>query len=153
MSKPEPNPNPLAAKRHKARHYAMQALYQRYMAGAEPGVIEAEFRADYDFKKVDSKHFHTLLHAISADTETIDAQFSPYMVERALKELDPVEYALLRIGTYELMRCADVPYKVVISEAVNLARKFGATDSHKFINGVLDRVANALRPEEIIADG
>ena len=144
--------NPLAAKRHKARHYAMQALYQWHMAGASPGEIEAEFREEYDFRKVDGDYFHALLHDIPADIEGIEAAFAPYMVERSLEELDPIERALLRIATYELIERMDVPYKVVINEAVNLAKKFGATDSHKFINGVLDQVAHQLRSVEVTAD-
>jgi len=139
----------MRAKRHKARHYAMQALYQWHMAGAAPGDIEADFRAEYDFGKVDGEYFHTLLHGITSRVEEVEAAFSPCMVERALDELDPVERALLRIGAFELMERVDVPYKVVIDESVNLARKFGATDSHKFVNGVLDQVARRLRTVEI----
>jgi N utilization substance protein B len=143
--------NPLAAKRHKARHYAMQALYQWHMADAPINEIEAEFRTEYDFGKVDGEYFHTLLHEIPANLDDIEATFGPYMVDRSVEELTPVERALLRIGTYELMARIDVPWKVVINEAVNLAKKFGATDSHKFINGVLDQVAHQLRTVEIEA--
>jgi N utilization substance protein B len=144
--------NPLAARRHKARHYAVQALYQWYMAGASLDDIEAEFRADYDFEKVDGEYFHALLHEIPSQIDQIEAVFAPFMVERELEELDPIERALLRIGTFELMERIDVPYKVVINEAVNLAKKFGATDSHKFINGVLDQVAQQLRTAEVKAN-
>ena len=144
--------NPLAAKRHKARHYAMQALYQWHMAGADLGEIEAEFREDYDFGKVDGDYFHALLHDIPARLGDVEDAFAPYMVERSLDELDPIERALLRIGSFELMERIDVPYKVVINEAVNLAKKFGAADSHKFINGVLDQVAHKLRSVEVSAD-
>jgi N utilization substance protein B len=142
-------PNPLAAKRHKARHYAMQALYQWHMAGAPLNDIEAEFRAEYDFGKVDGEYFHALLHEIPARVDEIEAVFAPHMVDRSVEELGPVERALLRIGSYELMERIDVPYKVVINESVNLAKKFGATDSHKFVNGVLDQVARQLRTVEI----
>ena len=138
----------LIAKRHKARHYGMQALYQWAMAGTAPKDIEAEFRADYDFSKVDGEYFHALLHDIPAQLEEVEASFAPFMIDRSLEELDPIERALLRIGSFELKDRTDVPYKVVINEAVNLARKFGATDSHKFINGVLDRVARTLRAAE-----
>lgn len=144
-------PNPLAAKRHKARHYAMQALYQWHMAGSTLTDIEAEFRADYDFGKVDGEYFHTLLHEIPTQTDEIEACFAPYMVERTVDELDPIERALLRIGTFELQQRIDVPYKVVINEAVNLAKKFGAAESHKFVNGVLDQVARQTRSVEINA--
>ena len=144
--------NPLAARRHKARHYAMQALYQWHMAGATLADIEAEFRADYDFSKVDGEYFHTLLHEIPAALDTVEDAFAPFMVERALDELDPIERALLRIGSYELIERIDVPYKVVINEAVNLAKKFGASESHKFINGVLDQVARRHRALEVNAE-
>ncbi|MCZ6830663.1 MAG: transcription antitermination factor NusB [Gammaproteobacteria bacterium] len=141
--------NPLAAKRHKARHYALQALYQWYMADASLNEIEAEFRADYDFSKVDGEYFHALLHEVPAQLEDLEAIFAQFMVERSLEELDPIERALLRLGTFELKERIDVPFKVVINEAVNLAKKFGATDSHKFINGVLDQAARQLRQPEV----
>jgi N utilization substance protein B len=144
--------NPIAAKRHKARHYAMQALYQWHMAGASLNDIEAEFREEYDFANVDGDYFHCLLHDIPARLDAIEAAYAPLMVERSLEELDPIERALLRIATYELMERIEVPYKVVINEAVNLAKKFGATDSHKFINGVLDQAARQLRSLEVTAD-
>ena len=152
MSKRKPSAadrQQLAAQRRKARHYGMQALYQWAMAAAAPGDIEAAFREDYDFSKVDGEYFHQLLHEIPARLEEVEAGFAPYMIDRAPDELDPIERALLRIGCFELKERADVPYKVVISEAVSLAKKFGATDSHKFINGVLDRVARAERGAEI----
>lgn len=129
----------------------MQALYQWHMAGASLNDIEAEFRDEYDFGKVDGEYFHTLLHEIPANTDSIEATFAPFMVDRSLEELDPIERALLRIGTYELMERIDVPYKVVINEAVNLAKKFGASESHKFVNGVLDQVAHQLRGVEVAA--
>jgi N utilization substance protein B len=98
---------------------------------------------------VDGEYFHALLHEIPARVDEIEAVFAPRMLERSVEELGPVELALLRIGSYELMERIDVPYKVVINESVNLAKKFGATDSHKFINGVLDQVARQLRSVEI----
>ena len=151
MAKDKPAPNSLAAKRHKARHYAMQALYQWHMAGSTLTDIEAEFRADYDFGKVDGEYFHTLLHEIPTQTDELEEVFGAYMVARSVEELDPIERALLRLGTYELMHRIDVPYKVVINESVNLAKKFGAAESHKFINGVLDQVARQVRQVEINA--
>ncbi len=144
--------NPLAAKRHKARHYAMQALYQWHMAEATLADIEAEFRDEYDFNKVDGDYFHVLVHEVPARLDEIEALYAPFMVQRELDELGPVERALLRIATFELMERIDVPYKVVINEAVTLAKKFGAQDSHKFINGVLDKAARQLRQVEIDAE-
>ena len=141
--------NPLAARRHKARHYAMQALYQWHMADATLHEIEAEFHEDYDFSKVDGEYFHSLLHEVPAQLQEIEDTFAQFMVARSLEELDPIERALLRLGTFELKERLDVPYKVIINEAVGLARKFGATDSHKFVNGVLDQAARRLRQAEV----
>ncbi len=143
--------NTLAAERHKARHYAMQALYQWHMAAAPVNQIEAEFRADYDFSHVDLEYFQALLHGVPASVTELEAVFEP-LLDRKLDDLGPVERSLLRMGTWELQHRIDVPWKVVINEAVSLAKKFGATDSHKYINGVLDKVARQLRKAETEAD-
>ncbi|MAT94509.1 MAG: transcription antitermination factor NusB [Halioglobus sp.] len=145
-----PGHNRLAAQRRKARHYGMQALYQWYMAQAPLGAIEAEFLAEYDFEHVDRDYFHALLHEVPATVDELDATLEP-LLDRALKELDPIEHTLLRMGVYELARRQDVPFKVVINEAVALAKKFGATDSHKYVNGVLDKAARELRRPEVEA--
>ncbi|MEQ8802659.1 transcription antitermination factor NusB [Haliea sp.] len=143
--------NTLAAERHKARHYAMQALYQWHMAAAPVNQIEAEFRADYDFSHVDLEYFQALLHGVPASVTELEAVFEP-LLDRKLDDLGPIERSLLRMGTWELQHRIDVPWKVVINEAVSLAKKFGATDSHKYINGVLDKVARQLRKAETEAD-
>ncbi|RLA44634.1 MAG: transcription antitermination factor NusB [Gammaproteobacteria bacterium] len=145
-----PARNTLAAERRKARHYGMQALYQWHMAGASLNDIEAEFRADYDFSHVDLTYFQALLHEVPACVDELDAALEP-LLDRKLNELDPIERTVLRMGMYELTRRLDVPYKVVINEEVALAKKFGATDSHKYINGVLDKAARELRKVEIDA--
>ena len=142
--------NTLAAERRKARHYGMQALYQWTMAGAALSDIEAEFRTDYDFSHVDLEYFQALLHGVPAQVDELEAAFEP-LLDRKLSELDPNERTLLRMGTFELRERLDVPYKVVINEAVALAKKFGATDSHKYINGVLDKAARELREAEVAA--
>ena len=148
MSKP--THNTLAAERRKARHYGMQALYQWHMAGASLAAIEAEFRADYDFSHVDLEYFQALLHGVPACVDELEATLEP-LLDRKLSDLAPIERTLLRMGTYELAHRPDVPYKVVINEAVALTKKFGATDGHKYINGVLDKVARELRKVEIDA--
>ncbi|MCX2982777.1 transcription antitermination factor NusB [Halieaceae bacterium IMCC14734] len=148
MSAPS-KPNLMAARRHRARHYAMQALYQWHMANASVTDIEAEFREEYDFDKVDGEYFHTLLSEIPRHIDELDELYAPFLVERSLAELGAVECALLRIGTFELRDRIDVPYRVVINEAVGLAKKFGAADSHKFVNGVLDKTARQLRVPEV----
>ena len=146
----KPVHNTLAAQRRKARHYGMQALYQWHMAGASLGDIEAEFRGDYDFSQVDLDYFQALLHGVPACVDELESALAP-MLDRKLDDLDPIERTLLRMGMYELTQRIDVPYKVVINEEVALAKKFGATDSYKYINGVLDKAARQLRKVEIDA--
>ena len=128
----------------------MQALYQWHMAGASLAQIEAEFRGEYDFAHVDLEYFQALLHGVPACVDELEEVLAP-LLDRKLGALDPIERTLLRMGTYELKERIDVPYKVVINEAVALTKKFGATDGHKYINGVLDKVARQLRKVEIEA--
>ena len=135
------------AGRRKARHYLVQALYQWQLAGADISQIEAEFRVDYDMKKVDLEYFHSLLHDIPKNKAGLDAKISP-LLDRKVEEMTPVELAILRLGAYEMLYRIDVPYRVVINEAVELAKTFGATDGHKFINGVLDKLAQRERAVE-----
>ncbi len=139
---------PLVALRRQARHYAVQAMYQWQLAGASLNQIEAEFRSDYDFKKVDGDYFHELIHEVPAQLDELDSLIAP-LLDRNIKELGSVELAVLRLATYELKQRIDVPFKVVINEAVSLDKKFGATDSHKYINGVLDKLAHQLRSTEV----
>jgi N utilization substance protein B len=141
-----------AATRRMARHYAMQALYQWQMAGSSINAIEAEFRTDNDMSKVDVEYFHEVLHGVPQHLAELDAIYEAFLVDRSLVELDAITRALLRLATYEFKFRMDVPYKVVINEAVALAKKFGAEDSHKFINGVLDKTAAILRSIEVNAE-
>src|SRR5690606_38288965 len=136
------------AKIHMARHYAMQALYQWQLAKAPLNQIEAEFRVDNDFDKVDGAYFHILLHEIPAQVDALNHAIEPCLTDRALNEIGAVELALLYIATFELKNRIEVPYKVAINEAVSLAKKFGATDSFKFINAVLDKLAPQFRAVE-----
>lgn len=140
----------LSARRRKARHFAMQALYQWQMAGARPADIEAEFRTDNDMTHVDTEYFHELIQQIPRISGTLDNQIEP-LLDRRLHELDPVSLALLRLATYELQQRPDVPFRVVINEAVALSKKFGPVDSYKFINGILDKLAPSLRAAEVAA--
>lgn len=143
--------NALAAQRRKARHYALQALYKRTMTAAELVDIEAEFRVDNDFSHVDGDYFHALLMGAARDPDALDAVFVPFL-DRSVSDLDPIERNLLRMGCFELRDRIDVPYKVVINEAVALAKKFGATESYRYVNGVLDQVARELRQLEVAAE-
>ncbi len=140
----------LPSQRRKARQLLLQALYQWQMSGADVTEVEAEFRTDNDMSKVDGEFFSELLHGIPRQLEAIDAAFTQHL-DRNLEELDPISISLLRLGSYELLHRVDVPYRVVINEAVNLAKKFGPTDTYKFINGILDKVALQSRKIEVSA--
>lgn len=133
--------------RTRARRLAMQALYQWDMSGNNLSEIEVQFLEDEDFSKADKDYFHELLHQVPARLDEVEAAFTPYL-DRPLKELDPVERALLRLASYELLVRVDIPYKVVINESVNLTKKFGAEQAYKYINGVLDKTAQTLRKVE-----
>ncbi|AYF88678.1 transcription antitermination factor NusB [Pseudomonas sp. JS3066] len=136
------------AARRQARSLAMQALYSWHIAGQPLNEIEAQFRVDNDFSTVDGAYFHEILHGVPRQKTEIDAAFLPCL-DRALEEVDPVELAILRLSTFELMNRQDVPYRVVINEGIELAKVFGATDGHKFVNGVLDKLAPRLRAAEV----
>ncbi|BBM01872.1 transcription antitermination factor NusB [Microbulbifer sp. GL-2] len=140
-----------ASARRKARHYAMQALYQWQIAGASLSAIEAEFHADNDMSKTDVEYFRDIFHGVAKSLDEVENAFTPHL-DRKVEDLDPVSRALLRMSTYELKNRIDVPYKVVINEAVALAKKFGPTDAFKFINGILDKTAADLRASEVAAD-
>lgn len=117
------------------------------MSGNAAYEIEARYRVENAMHKVDLDYFHELLHRIPVESEALDALFEPHL-DRAFAALDPVELATLRIGTYELKHRLDVPYRVVINEAIELAKVFGAAESHKYVNGVLDRLSFELRKAE-----
>jgi transcription antitermination protein NusB len=146
---PPPKVNPSA--RRKARHYGMQALYQWHMTKDSLSNIEAQFLADYDFKKVDREFFHAIVHEVPANVVELEEAFTPF-IDRDIAALDPIELALLRLGSFELLKRIDIPYKVVINEAVALAKKFGASEGHKYINGVLDKLAHQVRAVEVNAE-
>ena len=130
--------------RHKARRLAVQALYQWQVSGAGLTDIELQFRQDNDLKNTDDKYFSELLHQVPARKSDLDALYTPHL-DRDLTDLTPVELAILRIGAYELTERSGVPYKVVINEAVELSKAFGATDGHKYVNGILDALAKQLK--------
>lgn len=135
------------AARRKARRFAMQALYEWAISGNAMHEIEARYRVENDMHKVDLDYFHELIHEIVKDCDAIDDAFMAHL-DRKFHELDHVERAILRIGSYELLKRLDVPYKVVINEGIELAKDFGATDSHKYVNGILDEVAKQQRKIE-----
>lgn len=131
--------------RRRARECAVQAIYSWQISKNDLADVESSFIAEQDMKGVDSKYFRELLHGVAKNTAELDEKMAPYLTERTVDELGQIELALLRIATYELMKRHDVPYKVVINEAIDLAKTFGAEESHKFINGVLDKVAPTIR--------
>ncbi|NOY71843.1 MAG: transcription antitermination factor NusB [Gammaproteobacteria bacterium] len=130
-----------------ARQRAVQALYQWQQAGHDLSEIESQFLVGQDMSRADVPYFQELLHKIPSDVETLDAHLQP-LLDRKMNEVDSVERAILRIGTYELKHRFDIPYRVVINEGVVLAKKFGAVDSHRFINGILDKLSFTLRSAE-----
>lgn len=130
-----------------ARKLALQALYRWQLNACEWQDLVQEFATDPDMPRADAEYFQGLIAAICRTHDELDAALAP-LLDRKPAELDPVEHALLLIGSYELQHRPEVPFRVVINEAVNLARRFGATDGHKFINGVLDRAARLWRRQE-----
>ena len=130
-----------------ARKLALQALYRWQLNTGPWQDLVQEFAEDPDMARADAAYFRTLIGGVCAEHEALDAALAP-LLDRKPVELDPVEHAVLLIGSYELQHCPDVPYRVVINEAVGLTRRFGATDGYKFVNGVLDRAARLWRPEE-----
>jgi N utilization substance protein B len=134
-----------ATGRHGSRRLLVQALYQRQLAGHTATEIIAQFSSQKDFEKVDVEYFRRLLGEVLAETAGLDALISAD-ADRPLEQLDPVEHAILWLGLMELKAHPEIPVKVVITEAVQLAREFGATDGHRYINALLDKVAPKLRP-------
>ena len=126
----------------------VQALYQWQLAGASIASIEAQYMAENGMAKADSAFFRELLHEIPAKLDELDAAYREFL-DRDPQALDPISLAVLRIATYELLHRADVPYRVVINESINLAKTFGPTDAYKYINGIVDRVAARARRIEI----
>jgi N utilization substance protein B len=136
--------------RRRSREVALQGLYEWLLSGSDAGVIDAHVREQEGFDKCDSAHFDALLHGCIDEAADIDAVLARH-VDRKTNELSPIEHGVLMIGTYELKHCIDIPYKVAINEAVELAKSFGGTDGHKYVNGVLDKAAVDLRPVEVEA--
>jgi N utilization substance protein B len=140
----------LKSARRRAREFALQGLYQWLVGQQDAGLIHAQLREQEGFDRLDREHFDALLYGCIREAAELDAQLARH-VDRKMTQLSPVEHGALMIGTYELRHCADIPYRVAINEAVELAKTFGGTDGHKFVNGVLDKTAADLRPAEVAA--
>lgn len=139
-----------AQRRSWARRCAAQAIYQWQLTAQSPSNIAAHFIADQDLLKADNAYFQELTQQIPAQVERIDAALQPFL-DRPLAQVDPVEQAILRLGGYELMQRPDIAYRIIINEAVELAKLFGAEQGHRFVNGVLDKLAQSVRGAECAA--
>jgi N utilization substance protein B len=144
------NPIKNRTPRHRAREFALQGLYQWLLNNEDAGAIDAHMRAAHGFDKADAEHFDALLHGAIKDAPALRGGLSP-LIDRPIDQLSPVEHAALLIGAYELKHHIEIPYKVVINEAVELTKSFGGIDGHKYVNGVLDKFAAGTRPDEVAA--
>ena len=148
-----PAPRKAAAKsaRTRAREFALQALYQHLVGRNEATAIDAFTRDLTGFNKADAAHYDALLHGCVAEAESLNTQITP-LLDRKLTEISPIEHAIMWIGAYEMRHCLDVPWRVVLNECIELAKSFGGTDGHKYVNGVLNGLAPKLRALEVEAD-
>ena len=149
-ARPARRPSAKVSARRRSRELALQGLYEWLVSGAEAGVIDAHMREQEDFDKCDSAHFDALLHGCIRDAAALDAVLARH-VDRKTSALSPVEHGVLLIGAWELTNCVEIPYKVAINEAVELTKSFGGTDGHKYVNGVLDKLAGKVRTAEVEA--
>ena len=133
-----------------ARRSALQAIYQWQLTGYDLGEIERQFVEEHGLGYADFAFFTELLHQIPANLDSIDAALGEF-TDRTIGEIDPVERAILRIGAYELLYRPDLPYKIILNDCINLAKTFGAVHGHKYVNGILDKVAHKHRATEIAA--
>jgi len=145
-----PKRKPPKSARRRSREFALQGLYEWLVSGADASTVDTHIREQDDFRKCDAVHFDALLRGCIAEASELDAVLARH-VDRRTEQLSPVEHGVLMIGTYELTHCVDVPYRVAINEAVEVAKSFGGTDGHKYVNGVLDKAAADLRPAEVLA--
>ena len=133
--------------RKKARRYAVQAIYQWHLSGNAIKEIELQFLESINAKKVDIAYFQDILVNTLTGMDEIDETITP-ILDRKFSEINPVELAILRLACYELKSRIDIPYKVVINEALELTKTFGASEGHKFVNGILDKLAKQIRTTE-----
>ena len=138
---------PPKSARRRARELALQGLYQWLLSGEDSGAIHAHLTETPGFEKADQEHLDALLHGTIRAAQELDAQIEPHL-DRRIAELSPVEHAVLMLATFELLCMPEIPYRVVLNEAVEIAKAYGGPDGFKYVNGVLDRVAARLRPLE-----
>lgn len=138
----------MSKKRSQARHYAVQAIYQWQVAGQDIKDIRNQFVADLEADSFELAYFEALLHGVPAHLDELDKLLGPYL-DRSIESVDPVERAILRLAAFELQYQLEVPYKVVINESIELSKVFGAEQGHKYVNGVLDKLARQVRKGEL----
>lgn len=139
-----------ASPRRRAREFVLQGLYQRQLSGNAPDAIRAQLAEASGFPKSDEAYFDELWSGVTAEYDALVDLFAP-LLDRRAAQLSPIERAILAIGAWELLHRLEIPYRVAINEAVELAKSYGGTDGHKFVNGVLDKLAASLRAAEIDA--
>jgi N utilization substance protein B len=144
------NKAPAKSARHRARELALQGIYQWRMSGGDHLEIEKVTRAEKSLGRYDVELFSQLLRGVVEHSQALVATLTPHL-DRDMNELSPIEFSVLLLGAFELSRHPEVPYRVVINEAVELAKTFGGTDGHKFVNGVLDKLAAQVRAVEVNA--
>lgn len=132
--------------RHKARILAMQAMYQWQMTGHDIAELETQYRTRNQTQHIDWPFFVQLVHGVPKKISALDASISPYL-DRPIKDVTPVELSILRLASFELIDVDDIPFKVILNEYINLAKRYGGVEAHKFINGVLDQLAKKIRPD------
>jgi transcription antitermination protein NusB len=137
--------------RSRAREFAVQALYQHLVGRNDAQAIDTFTRDLAGFNKADAVHYDALLHGCIAEGAQLDALIAP-LLDRKLEELSPIEHGVMWIGAYEFVHCLDVPWRVVLNECIELAKEFGGTDGHKYVNAVLNGLAPSLRAPEVEAD-
>jgi N utilization substance protein B len=145
------NPSKNRTPRHRAREFALQGLYQWLLNNEEATKVVNNIRAAHGFDKADGEYFADLLRGTIKESVALRETFAP-LVDRGIAELSPIEHAVLLLGAYELKNQQEIPYRVVINEAVELTKSFGGIDGHKYVNGVLDKLAAQLRADEVTAD-
>ncbi len=134
--------------RARAREFALQAIYQFMVGKNEMSAVDAFTRDLLGFSKCNVEHYDALVYGCAREASNLDAQIERYL-DRPWNEISPIEHAVMWIGTFEYLHCKDVPWRVVLNECIELAKSFGGTDGHKYVNGVLHQLAGELRPNEI----
>ena len=135
----------MKSSRRRSREFALQGLYQWQLAGTDPETIARQLSDAEGFSKIDAEYFQLLLAGAVAGAAEMEQRIAP-LLDRAYKSLSPVERGILLLAGFEFEKCPEVPYRVVINEAIELAKAFAADDSHKFVNGILDKAVRLLRP-------